>query len=302
MKKINITRAERRDSLHLSRSQHLHRAHTFPGVQWHVSALFVTSLVIALVLSACGSAATPTAIPTVSLDDNDTTPNTQSQDASSVSASAVIVPVKEAQLSFSVVGQVTAVEVNVGDRVTAGQALVKLDTTIQEARVREADANLLAAQVQYNYQKRLGVDEVHIESAEADVARMQALLDSAKALLETQFLLVAPFDGTIVSVDIAPAETVVPGQVVILLGDLSTYQIETTDLSERDVTSVQVGQPATVFIEALEEEFIGKVVDVDRISTTLGGDVVFKVTIELDGQPEGLLWGMSADVQIATTD
>jgi HlyD family secretion protein len=89
---------------------------------------------------------------------------------------------------------------------------------------------------------------------------------------------------------------------VILLGDLSKYQIETTDLSERDVTRVQVGQSANVFIEALEEEFAGNVIEVDRISTTLGGDVVFKVTIELDDQPAGLLWGMSADVQIETAD
>ncbi|HEX5942397.1 MAG TPA: HlyD family efflux transporter periplasmic adaptor subunit, partial [Anaerolineales bacterium] len=136
----------------------------------------------------------------------------------------------------------------------------------------------------------------------ADVARMQALLDSAKAILDTQYALIAPFDGTVVSLDIAPAETVVPGQVVILLGDLSKYQIETTDLSERDITRVQVGQSASVFIEALEEEFTGKVIDVDRISTTLGGDVVFKVTMELDDQPAGLLWGMSADVQIETAD
>ena len=260
-------------------------------------------MVIVFLLSACTSAAsTPTAIPTVSLDDGNSTTNTQSTDASLISASAVIVPIRDARLAFSSVGRVTAVDVKVGDRVSAGQALVRLDTTIQEARVREAEANLLAAQVQYDYQKRLGVDEVHIESAEADVARMQALLDSEKAILESQFVLAAPFNGTIVSVDIAPAETVVPGQVVILLGDLSAYQIETTDLSERDVTRVQVGQSANVFIEALEEEFTGNVIDVDRVSTTLGGDVVFKVTIELDDQPEGLLWGMSADVQIATTD
>ena len=262
----------------------------------------LATLVTALLLSACSSAATQTAIPTVSLDDGTSTTNPQSNDGNSISASAVIVPVRDAQLAFSSIGQVTAVDVKVGDRVSAGQTLVRLDTTIQEARVREAEANLLAAQVQYDYQKRLGVDEVHIESAEADVARMQALLDSEKAILESQFVLVAPFNGTIVSVDIAPSETVVPGQVVILLGDLSAYQIETTDLSERDVTRVQVGQSTNVFIEALEEEFTGSVIDVDRISTTLGGDVVFKVTIELDDQPEGLLWGMSADVQITTTD
>lgn len=263
--------------------------------------LLVTILVV-LLLSACSSAATPTAIPTISLDEDSSPTNTQSNDANSVSASAVIVPVKEAELAFSSVGRVTAVDVKVGDKVRAGQTLVKLDTTIQETRVKEAEANLLAAQVQYNYQKRLGLDEVHIESAEADVARMQALLDSAKAILDTQYALIAPFDGTVVSLDIAPAETVVPGQVVILLGDLSKYQIETTDLSERDVTRVQVGQSASVFIEALEEEFTGKVIDVDRISTTLGGDVVFKVTMELDDQPAGLLWGMSADVQIETAD
>ncbi|HKG55261.1 MAG TPA: HlyD family efflux transporter periplasmic adaptor subunit, partial [Anaerolineales bacterium] len=124
--------------------------------------------------------------------------------------------------------------------------------------------------------------------------------DSAKATLASQSTLTAPFDGTIVSVDINPAETVVPGQVVIVLGDLSKYQIETTDLSERDVTRVQVGQSAKIFMEALNEEFTGKVTDVDRVSSTLGGDVVFKVTVELDQQPQGLLWGMSADVQIQT--
>ncbi|MGZ9226201.1 MAG: efflux RND transporter periplasmic adaptor subunit, partial [Anaerolineales bacterium] len=202
----------------------------------------LVTIITALLLSACTAAATQTAIPTVSLDEGGSSQtNTQSSNANAISASAVIVPVKDAQLAFSSVGQVTAVDVKVGDRVTTGQTLVKLDTTIQEAHVREAEANLLAAQVQYNYQKRLGVDEVHIESAEADVARMQALLDSARAILETQFVLVAPFDGTIISVDVAPAETVVPGQVVIMLGDLSRYQIETTDLSERDVTRVRVG-------------------------------------------------------------
>jgi RND family efflux transporter MFP subunit len=262
-------------------------------------------IVAALLLSACASvASTPTPIPTISLDGNSKSSmnGTPSSDADSISASAVIVPVKDAQLSFSAVGRVTEVNVKVGDKVTSGQPLVNLDKTIQEARIREAEANLLAAQVQYNYQKRLGLDEVHIESAEADVARMQALLDSAKVILDTQYVLIAPFNGTIVATDVAPAETVVPGQVVITLGDLSKYQIETTDLSERDVTRVHVGQPANVFIEALGEEFPARVIDVDRVSTTLGGDVVFKVTLELENQPEGLLWGMSADVQIETAE
>jgi len=262
-----------------------------------------TVLVFAVLLSACSSAATPTALPTVSLDGGNTTSNNnQSDDANSVSASAVVVPVKDAQLAFSAIGRVTAVDVKVGDKVTAGQTLVTLDTTILEARVREAEANLLAAQVDLKYKKRLGLDPVHLETAEAEVARRQALLDAANATLAAQSKLVAPFDGTIVSLEIAPAETVIPGKTVIVLGDLSKYKVETTDLSERDITRVQVGQSATVFIEALGEEFTGKVTDIARTSTTLGGDVVFKVTIELDDQPTGLLWGMSADVRIETAN
>src|SRR5215216_7474614 len=263
-------------------------------------AYLIVIVLIALVLNACAPAPTPTAIPTISLDNNSSASSTQSSNANSVSASAIIVPANDAQLSFSAVGRVAAVNVKVGDKVTAGQTLVTLDTTILEAKVREAEANVLAADAQIRYLNRLATDPLHYESAQADLARAQALLDSAKATLLAQSTLTAPFDGTIVSVDINPVETVVPGQVVIVLGDLSKYQIETTDLSERDVTRVQVGQSAKIFMEALNEEFTGKVTDVDRVSSTLGGDVVFKVTVELDQQPQGLLWGMSADVQIQT--
>lgn len=288
MKKTNLLRAERSE-------QTSERSRSALSIKI-ISILAIGSFF----LSACTATAQPTPIPTISLDAGGTANNVQSSDGDSVSASAVIVPVRDVQLSFSSVGRVTAVNVKAGDRVTAGQTLATLDTTILEARVREAEANLLAAEVQLKYNKRLGLDEVHIESSEADVARMQALLESAKAVLASQSILAAPIDGTIVSLDIAPGETVVPGQTVFLLGDLSKYLVRTTDLSERDVTRVQTGQSAVVYIEALEEEFTGQVTDIDRVSSTLGGDVVFKVTVELDQQPKGLLWGMSADVQIDT--
>ena len=57
-----------------------------------------------------------------------------------------------------------------------------------------------------------------------------------------------------------------------------------------------------MFIEALGNEFSGTVKEVALTSSTIGGDVVYKVTIELDQQSEGLLWGMSADVKIDTAD
>ena len=255
----------------------------------------IVLMVVTLVLSACSSAAgTPEAIPTVALD----APAPGESSADGITASAVIVPVQEAKLSFPAVGRVKSVDVKVGDKVKAGQALLTLDTTLLEARVREAEANLTAAEIQVRYLIRVGTDERFLESAEADIDRAQALLDSAKATLEAQGALLAPFDGMVVTIDVNTGETVVPGRVVVVLGDLSKYQIETTDLSERDVTRVKVGQSAKISIEALGQTYTGKVVEIALVSSTLGGDVVYTVTIEFDEQPQGLLWGMSADVEI----
>lgn len=261
---------------------------------------------LALVIAACGGADTTEAIPTVVLEGgNQSSPQSSSGD--SVSASAIVVPIQDANLSFTSIGRVTQVNVQVGDRVNVGDVLVQVDTAVLEAKVREAEANLAYAEIQLSYLVRnvgcrgegCAPSYKGIEVAETDVVKAQALLDSARAVLAAQSNLTAPIAGTVVAVEVSPAETVSPGQVIITIGDLSKYRIETTDLSERDVTRVQVGQSATIFIEALGEEFEGKVVDVDRISSEIGGDVVYKVTIELNKQPKGLLWGMSADVEIS---
>lgn len=261
------------------------------------ASLATTFLVCALALSACRSASTPTAIPTIVLDDGNAPLNQQTESADAISASGIIVPVRQARLSFPSVGKVTEVNVKAGDEIKAGDVLVALDTSLLQAKVKEAEANLEAAQAQVRFLTRNKTDQVHLDQANAEVERMQALLDSANAALAAQSTLVAPFDGVIVEVNIAVAEIVTPGQIVIVLGDLSALRVETTDLSERDVTRVWVGQPVIVYVEAFNKEFPGTVIDIDRIGSLLGGEVVFTAAIDFDDQPPGLLWGMSADVQ-----
>jgi RND family efflux transporter MFP subunit len=255
--------------------------------------LALCSALAALLLSACSTTSSATPIPTVVLSLH------PEMSDSGVSASGVIVPAKKADLSFPLTGVVRSVAVQVGDKVTAGQELAALDTGVLEAQVKVADADLQATQISYTYLARSGTDQEHLDSAMADVARAQALLDSAKATL-AQATLVAPFDGTISAVDITPAETVVPGQALMTLGDLTHMRVETTDLSERDAPKVARGQAAEVEVIALNQTYGGHVTDVSRISSTIGGDVVYKVTIEFDSQPAGLLWGMSTNVHIST--
>ncbi len=253
----------------------------------------LAALVAALVLTACTGNAVPTPIPTVVLSSR------PSGSSGGVSASGEVVPEPKASLSFPLTGIVKSVEVEAGDKVTKGQTLVTLDTALWEAKVAEAEGNLAAAQAQERYLVRTGDDQEHIDAANADVESAQASVDSAKATL-AQATLTAPFDGTIASVDISPAETVIPGQEVIMIGDLSNFQVETTDLSERDAPLVQAGQTASISVAALNQQFPGKVIDVSRVSSTVGGDVVYKVTLRFDTQPQGLLWGMTTDVTITT--
>lgn len=259
----------------------------------------VLTAALAGAVAGCGTASSATPIPTIVLSSGPAAVSGGTASSGSVSASGEVVPASKASLSFPLTGIVNDVRVRAGDKVSAGQILARLDTSILEAQVQQADADVRAMQIHYTYLARTGTDQEHLDSALADVARVQATLDAAKATL-AQATLAAPFSGIIASVDIIPSETVVPGQVVIMLGDFSDFQVETTDLSERDVPRVQVGQPAQVNVIALNQTFPGKVTDVSRIASTIGGDVVYKVTLAFDDQPAGLLWGMTADVQIAT--
>jgi HlyD family secretion protein len=171
------------------------------------------------------------------------------------------------------------------------------------AQVGQAAAAVEAAQAQQSQAEqqlallKAGPTDEEIAMAKAQANQAEAALQAARVALE-QAKLRAPSGGTITALQIDAGETVMPGQVVVVLADLSVLRVETTDLSERDVARVAVGQKATVFVEALGAEIQGRVVGVAPQATTVGGDVVYTVYVQLQEQLRGLRWGMSADVEI----
>ncbi len=171
------------------------------------------------------------------------------------------------------------------------------DIAIAAGDLAVAKAQLADAQNAWDKVKTSGHDADQVALAQSRLDNANAQLAAAQAALE-QSNLKAPFDGTVVSLNVSPGQAVTPGQAVLTLARLSLLQVETTDLSERDVPRVKVGQAASVSVASLGQSFPGKVVEIASRATTLGGDVVYKVTIRLDGQPQGLLWGMSATVNI----
>ena len=216
-----------------------------------------------------------------------------------VVASANVAPAQVTRLSFTIAGRVKEVLVSKGDQVTAGQVLLTLDSAELDAAVQQATASrgVTFAQWEYNLQprpKQLPEDRV---IAKARLDKSDAQIEIAKLRL-AQASLLSPINATVVSVDVQPGESVDVAQVVVTIATLDQLQVETKDLSERDVPGVKVGQPATIYVDALDREFAGKVIAISPTSNTIGGDVAFKVTIALDEQPAGLRWGMSAEVTI----
>lgn len=230
-----------------------------------------------------------------------------------VVASAVIVPAQMSEMGLVISGPVREISVSEGDQVQRGQTLVVLATPELEYSIAGAEAALRAAQADARLQRYrnktrnqagkvvyLSGPRELIEIADAKVEQAQAALVSAQAAL-AQGALLAPFDGTIVRLNITPGEFVQPGRVVAVIGDLAHLQVETTDLSERAISEVKPGQAAIVSVDALHAQFNGTVTEVSPVADIVGGDVVFKVTVELDEQPDGLLWGMNAEVEILTS-
>ena len=227
-----------------------------------------------------------------------------------VVASAVVVPAQVSRLSFLTSALVKEVSVKEGDHVTAGQTLAVLNMPELEFNTVAAQQAFRAAQAEAEIQRYNRVRHVRNgkkywdlvppevrQKADAQAASAQARLDISQALL-AQSTLTAPYEATVADVAVAPGEYVNPNQVVITLAALNTLQLETTDLSERDINKVKLGAPVNIWMESMDQTFDGTVIAISPIADTIGGDVVFKVTIAFEEPPEGLLWGMTAEVTI----
>lgn len=237
-------------------------------------------------------------------------PVSAAQEAGTVIASAVVVPAQISRLGFLTSALVKEVMVEEGDEVTAGQTLIVLNTPDVEYNVVAAQEAFRSAQAYAELQRYKRVRDIRNgkkfwdvvppevrQRADAQAASAQARMEIAQATF-AESTLVAPYDTTVASVNVVPGEYVQQNQIVVTLATLNTLQLETTDLSERDITKIRIGAPVTIFIESLNESVPGTVTAISPIADTVGGDVVFKVTISFDDQPEKLLWGMTAEVTI----
>jgi len=140
--------------------------------------------------------------------------------------------------------------------------------------------------------------ETSVALAQFESARTR--LTAARAAL-AGYELRAPFDGTLLSLDLALGESVLPGRPVGFLADTRHWQVETTDLAEIDIARVNLEDPVTIKLDAFPgEEFTGKVIEIDPVGREYLGDMTYQVTVLLDAADERFKWNMTAIVTIDT--
>lgn len=167
----------------------------------------------------------------------------------------------------------------------------RIGVAYAQAEAARARLALLEAQP---FAEDIALAEAQVVQAEADVAAARAQLDLARIL--------APFDGTIVNIYVDIAEFIGPSQRVVQIADLSSLQVETTDLNEIDVARVQVGDAVNVTFDALPGVDIDGTVMSIAPKAEEGTGVNYTVVIEMDDIPDGIRWGMTAFVDIEVSE
>jgi multidrug efflux pump subunit AcrA (membrane-fusion protein) len=117
-------------------------------------------------------------------------------------------------------------------------------------------------------------------------------------------VLTAPWRGTVIGVPVHLGDTVTPGALIAVVGDLRALQVETNDVDEYLIAAIYPGQPVTISVDALDRlELAGYVRTVALyLDKNEDGDDHYPVEIDLVGPTTMLRPGMSVRVTFLAGD
>jgi HlyD family secretion protein len=261
---------------------------------------------------------------------------------SRISAPGRVRAVSSVDISAEVPGRIIELAVEEGDSVTQGYLLLRLDDAQYRSRVEQAEAAYRSARASMslsearlekfeNDKNRLkALQEQDLASAEAEeravtdyrvqiadvearreeVARLNAARADARDNFE-KTVYRAPVSGIVAQLNVEEGEIVItgtmnnPGTVILTIADLSAMEVE-AEVDETDVVDVEVGQKASITVDAIADTtFEGTVVTVGNSGRRRGGGAAdevinFEVKVRFDDSDSRLKPGMTADVEVET--
>jgi HlyD family secretion protein len=234
-----------------------------------------------------------------------------------VSATGTLNAVTTVSVGTQVSGQVSALFVDFNDHVKKGQLLARIDPTIAQQGVADAQANLEKVQAQENQasgdqdrNRTLSSDGLiaknlldqggsALKVAQADVKSASVALQRAKQNLSFTSIY-APIDGVVIERNVNNGQTVAASlsapQLFLIANDLSHMQI-LAQVGESDIDQIKQSQPVKFTVQALPgRTFTGAVQQVRLQSTTADNVVNYTVVVTLENPDGKLLPGMTARV------
>jgi HlyD family secretion protein len=238
-----------------------------------------------------------------------------------VSATGKLDAVTTVQVGTQVSGQIEQILVDFNDKVKKGQLIARIDPTLQEQAVRDAQAGLERNQAEreqaereYDRNRQLFerkvLTEIEFNNAKYALAVARANVKSAEVALDrarrnlAYTAIYAPIDGIVVERNVSVGQTVAASlntpQLFLIANDLAHMQI-LASVDESDIGVIADGQPVRFSVQAYPNRtFPGRVQQVRLQSTTQENVVNYTVVVNVDNPDGKLLPGMTATIEFVT--
>jgi HlyD family secretion protein len=238
-----------------------------------------------------------------------------------VSATGTLGAVTTVQVGTQVSGKVVATFADFNDEVKKGQLIARIDPTLLQQTVRDAQAGVERSQAeleqsQREYERneqlfqRKVLTEIEFNNAKYALAVARANVKSAQVTLDrarqnlSYTSIYAPIDGIVVERNVDIGQTVTASmstpQIFLIANDLAQMQI-LASVDESDIGAIKPDQPVRFTVQAYpDQRFNGTVKQVRLQSKTTENVVNYTVVVSV-GNPDGrLLPGMTATLEFLT--
>ncbi|VVN08375.1 Multidrug resistance protein MdtA [Pseudomonas fluorescens] len=206
-------------------------------------------------------------------------------------------------LSLETDGTVIDLQFESGQKVKAGQPLLRLDSAVESALLETAQADLGLAQLDYGRGSQLvgsqAISKGEFDRLSAVQKKSKASVNQLKAALGKKSI-VAPFSGTIGIRQVDIGDYVATGTMIATLQDLSSLYVDFF-LPEQSIPKIAVGQPIQLIVSAYPtQSFPGSISAINPKVENSTRNVQVRATL---ANPDGkLLPGMFASLEVLLPD
>jgi membrane fusion protein, multidrug efflux system len=190
-----------------------------------------------------------------------------------------------------------------GAEVTKGQALLSLNSDVEKANLKSAQARLPAAQAKYIRYKGLynkgSLSKEAFDEAEASYFSLAADIESLKATIARRQI-TAPFSGVIGIRNVFLGQYLQPATEIVRLEDISFMRLRFT-VPQTDIARITLGQAVKIAVDAYPTtDFKGSITAIEPAVNELSG--LIQVQADIPNSDGKLRSGMFArvDIQLPT--